>query len=131
MRRFRCGQSPPEFSAYLRQEPAVAPGADAPRGPALSRGQTISPGPHVLAAGRGDAVPGAVLDEPPELRAREELEPDVVGEPALEPGLDPEQPVRVPVVGDMPPFKPLTSGALAAWAGEAFDLDGRILDVMR
>jgi malonyl-CoA O-methyltransferase len=38
---------------------------------------------------------------------------------------------RVAVVGDMPPFTPLTPAALAAWSASALDPDGRIVDLMR
>jgi dethiobiotin synthetase len=38
---------------------------------------------------------------------------------------------RVDVLGQMPPFDPLTPGALAEWALVDFDRDGRLLELMR
>jgi malonyl-CoA O-methyltransferase len=38
---------------------------------------------------------------------------------------------RVPVIGELPRFDPLTSRALARWAGSELDTDGRLLEWLR
>jgi len=42
-----------------------------------------------------------------------------------------EQYGGVPVLGQMPMFSPLTSDRLSAWSAAEFDLDGRLLELLR